>query len=106
MPCPLCYDTGWKPAEVNGNGRVAADAHGPVSPVRVVRCDCWRQNVAGQRLAGANIPKRYQHCTIANFAAYNESLERAAAQARRLAETFPASGKGLLLEGQPGVGKT
>ena len=98
MPCPLCDDTGWKPAEVNGNGQSAAH--------RVVRCDCWRQNVAGQRLAGANIPKRYQHCTIANFAVYNESLVRAAAQARRLTDTFPASGKGLLLEGQPGVGKT
>ena len=29
-----------------------------------------------------NIPQRYQHCTIANFTAYNESLERAVAQAR------------------------
>jgi DNA replication protein DnaC len=106
MPCPLCNDTGWKQAEINGNGKSATGAHQPVRPVRVVRCDCWRQNVVGQRLAGANIPKRYQHCTIANFAAYNESLLKAAAQARRLTETFPASGKGLLLEGQPGVGKT
>jgi DNA replication protein DnaC len=93
MPCPLCDDTGWKPAD-------GSDAR------RVVRCDCWRQNVADERLAGANIPKRYQHCTIANFSAYNESLERAAGHARRVAESFPVVGKGLLLEGQPGVGKT
>ena len=37
---------------------------------------------------------------------YNESLERAVAQARQVAERFPVVSKGLLLEGQPGVGKT
>jgi DNA replication protein DnaC len=93
MPCPLCDDTGWKPVDDNGVRRV-------------VRCDCWRENVGQQRLADANIPKRYQHCTIANFAAYNESLERAAERARQLAQAFPVVGKGLFLEGQPGVGKT
>lgn len=93
MSCPLCDDTGWKPVESEG--------------VRnVVRCDCWREGVGRQRLANANIPKRYQHCTIANFAAYNESLERGAEQARQLAEAFPVVGKGLFFEGQPGVGKT
>jgi DNA replication protein DnaC len=93
MPCPLCDDTGWKPVDDNGVRRV-------------VRCDCWRESVGQQRLADANIPKRYQHCTIANFAAYNESLERAAESARQLAQAFPVVGKGLFLEGQPGVGKT
>ena len=95
MPCPLCDDTGWKPEPQDGN-----------RPVRVVRCDCWRENVGRQRLQSAQIPKRYQHCTIANFTIYNETLERAAAQARRLADAFPVVGKGLFLEGQPGVGKT
>src|SRR5581483_5081270 len=37
---------------------------------------------------------------------YNASLEKAVAHARRVAEAFPVSTKGLLLEGQPGVGKT
>ena len=73
MPCPLCDDTGWKPVERDGVRRVE-------------RCDCWRDSISRQRLADANIPKRYQHCTIANFTAYNESLERAAAQARSIAE--------------------
>ena len=66
----------------------------------VVRCDCWRDTVGRQRLDSANIPKRYQHCTIANFTAYNESLERAAIQAQKLAESFPAVGRGLFLEGR------
>jgi DNA replication protein DnaC len=93
MPCELCDDTGWKPVDRDG--------------VRtVVRCDCWRDQVGRQRLSDANIPTRYQHCTIANFAAYNESLERAASKARRIADSFPVVSKGLFLEGQPGVGKT
>src|SRR5437762_11690246 len=93
MPCPLCDDTGWRPVD-GSEGR------------RVVRCDCWREGVGRQRLTDANIPKRYQHCTIANFCAYNESLERAVARTRQMAETFPAVGRGLFLDGQPGVGKT
>jgi DNA replication protein DnaC len=93
MACAICDDTGWKPIEERGVRRV-------------VRCDCWRERIGRSRLADANIPRRYQHCTLANFLAYNESLERAVAMARRLAETFPAAGIGLFLEGQPGVGKT
>ena len=99
-PClaAACDDTGWKPARSSRSVR------------RVVRCDCWREQLGQQRLADANIPKRYQHCTLANFTAYNESLERAARQARRVpdrAACLPSSSRGgLLLEGQPGVGKT
>jgi DNA replication protein DnaC len=93
MACPICDDTGWKPIEDNG-------VH------RVVRCDCWRERLTRERLADANIPKRYLHCTLDNFTAYNESLQKAVALARRVAEAFPVVTKGLLLEGQPGVGKT
>ncbi len=99
MPCPLCDDTGWKPIDEKGVRRV-------------VRCECWRDQVGQHRLADANIPKRYLHCTFANFSAYNPSLERALEQARRVPDRFPAAndlreqGRGLLLEGQPGVGKT
>jgi DNA replication protein DnaC len=98
MPCPLCDDTGWRSVD---------DVEAATSGVRrVVRCDCWRESVGHQRLAGANIPKRYQHCTIANFTVYNESLEQATVKARQLADAFPVVNKGLFFEGQPGVGKT
>jgi DNA replication protein DnaC len=101
MPCPLCDDTGWKPVE-DGSTR-----NGSGSGVRrVVRCDCWKQQVGATRLVDANIPKRYQHCSLDNFVVYNESLAKAVDQARRVADAFPAVTKGLLLEGQPGVGKT
>lgn len=91
MACPFCDDTGWKPVEESGVRRV-------------VRCDCWREKVGQQRLADANIPKRYQHCTLTNFLAYNESLESAVRKAQAVAKD--PIGKGLLFEGQPGVGKT
>src|SRR5438105_14477685 len=99
MPCPLCDDTGWKPIEARdaASGRVVR---------RVVRCSCWLEQIGQRRLVDANIPKRYQHCTLGNFLAYNESLERAVVQARRVADAFPVVGRGLFLEGQPGVGKT
>ena len=62
---------------------------------------------AATRLATANIPKRYQHCTLGNFAAYNETAAEGR-RARRDASPmpFPVVSRGLLLEGQPGVGKT
>jgi DNA replication protein DnaC len=91
--CPLCDDTGWRPFDENGVRRVA-------------RCDCWRDSVGQQRLDEARIPKRYVHCTLDNFTAYNESLVRAVSRARAVADAFPQAQKGLFFEGQPGVGKT
>jgi DNA replication protein DnaC len=104
MPCPLCDDTGWKPADApsTSSGKRASAGSGR----RVVRCDCWRENIGRQRLADANIPKRYQHCTLGNFTAYNESLERAVQGASTFAAAFPNVNRGLFFEGEPGVGKT
>jgi DNA replication protein DnaC len=99
MSCAQCDDTGWKPVEVEGVRRV-------------VRCECWRDRAGAHRLADANIPKRYLHCTFDNFSAYNESLERALEAARRIPERFERAaarelvGRGVFLDGQPGVGKT
>jgi DNA replication protein DnaC len=96
MPCALCDDTGWKPVDIDGVRRVE-------------RCDCWRSEAQRRRLGTANIPKRYQHCTLGNFDAYTESLQRAVTLAGRVVESFPAGeggDRGLLLMGMPGVGKT
>ena len=95
MACAQCDDTGWRSVEDDNTG-----------VRRVVRCDCWRDRLGQTRLADARIPRRYQHCTLENFTAYNESLQRAINQARRMADAFPAVNRGLFFEGQPGVGKT
>ncbi|MEI6668604.1 MAG: ATP-binding protein [Acidobacteriota bacterium] len=73
---------------------------------RATRCDCWRDQLASRLTADARIPRRYQHCDLANFRAYNESLVRARGRALKLAEAFPVIERGLFLEGPPGVGKT
>ena len=99
MPCERCDDTGWKPTDVDGVRRV-------------VRCECWRDQAGAHRLTDANIPKRYLHCTFENFSAYNESLERALDAAKRIPDRFDRAasrelvGRGVFLDGQPGVGKT
>jgi DNA replication protein DnaC len=95
--CPICDDSTWKTIEVDGIERVA-------------RCDCWIEKAARSRLAHANIPTRYQHCTLTNFLAYNDSLKRAVDYAQKVVSDFPGRSterdRGLLLIGLPGVGKT
>jgi DNA replication protein DnaC len=93
VPCAICNDTGWKTIELDGVSRVT-------------RCECIRESAAARRLAEARIPRRYQHCDLANYTAYNEKLTKALEHATRLAEGFPVVERGLLLLGPPGVGKT
>src|SRR5262245_18300554 len=96
IPCPLCDDTGWKPVEE------AASNGGSRGVRRVVRCDCWRRTLSEKRLADANIPKRYQHCTIDKLRAYNDSLQEAVDSAARFVESYPVVERGLLFLGHAG----
>src|SRR5207249_4029724 len=94
MPCPICDDSHWKPIDENGVRRV-------------VRCDCWYDRLSERCLSEAKIPKRYTHCTLDNFRAYNDSLREAIERARAFVERFPGgTDRGLLLLGHAGVGKT
>ena len=93
MACGICDDTGWKTIEVDGVSRVA-------------RCDCMRESAAARLLSEARIPRRYQHCDLDNYTAYNTQLTKALQHASRLAEGFPVVDRGMLLLGPPGVGKT
>jgi DNA replication protein DnaC len=94
MICARCDGTGWRPVEDGGVRRV-------------VRCECWRDSVAGKLADDARIPPRYRRCDLDNFLLYeNERLRAAVAHARRFAASFPAVDKGLCLIGPPGIGKT
>lgn len=92
--CPLCQGSGWKPAGT-----------------RVTRCDCVAGTRAEKLLERARIPRRYEHCELAEFDTRfhgaNASLEAAHLLARRFVEEYPShDAAGLLLVGDIGVGKT
>lgn len=63
-------------------------------------------------LERARIPKRYEHCTLENYEAgyrgADKSLRAARLLAHRFVDGYPieTEGKGLLLSGDIGVGKT
>ena len=96
--CPLCAGSGWKP--------VAGAADGGVT-----RCDCRLRARGGALIAGARIPKRYEHCELSNFhtdfPGANQSIGLAHITATRFVQEFDLrQGVGLLLVGNAGVGKT
>ena len=70
----------------------------------------WRG--AARMLEQAKIPRRYEKCTLkdfnTNYEGADRSLQSALAQARGFVKGYPVetNGKGLLLVGPVGVGKT
>ena len=75
-------------------------------------CVCRITRRAERMVAQARIPERYRHCTLDDFvpsyAGKNNSLESALVQARNFVKAYPVetNGKGLLLLGSVGLGKT
>lgn len=75
-------------------------------------CDCQDMEREQRRLAAAQIPERYRHCSLdtfeTSFHGSDPSLERALTTARRFVDEYPVdtAGKGLLFVGDIGTGKT
>jgi len=95
--CPLCSGSGWKPV--------------PGAEHSVTRCDCQLRARAGTLIAAAHIPKRYEHCELSNFTidfpGADRSISLSQITASRFVQEFdPRDGKGLLLVGGIGTGKT
>ena len=90
--CPRCYGTGLE--IVPGEG--------------ARRCDCQSSDHLQRLFQSARIPARYQHCTLANYDAGNsEPMWIAKREAQIVLDDFLAiDGRGLLLIGPVGVGKT
>lgn len=91
--CPLCHDTHWQSIEVDG-------------VERVVRCECWRGDVAARLLADARIPPRFARAELGNFEHDMNTQRQAWQKATAFVEAFPVVDRGLLLFGPHGVGKT
>jgi DNA replication protein DnaC len=98
--CPLC----------DGAGMVLALSPAGVRVARVCQCQLAAQS--GYRVTAARIPKRYQHCSLdsyeTGFRGADASMRQAHLTARRFVEAYPVEtdGKGLLITGSIGVGKT
>lgn len=103
--CPLCGGTGWKTAKtIQENGRSRTERP-------VTRCDCQLRARAQSLLTAARIPRRYEHCELANydtdFPGAHPSLCEAHFTASNFAEKCdPRGDKGLLIIGKIGTGKT
>jgi DNA replication protein DnaC len=75
-------------------------------------CVCRVERRASRMMGRAHIPRRYEHCSLENydlqFQSANETLEAAHFRAKKFVESYPleTDGKGLLLTGAIGVGKT
>src|SRR5947209_673395 len=95
--CPMCEGTGWKTVTAGADRQVT-------------RCDCRVQARFQSLLAGARIPKRYEHCELSEFDTHYEgshpSQQKALLEARGFVENYPVESTGLLLIGTVGVGKT
>jgi DNA replication protein DnaC len=92
--CNVCGGSGWKPVERDGLRAVES-------------CSCRTQPRTEQWwMQRAAIPKRYHHCDFADFNTLNDTLSYAKIKARGFADNYPFVREGLLLLGNPGVGKT
>jgi DNA replication protein DnaC len=75
-------------------------------------CECQEAERELLRIAAAGIPKKYRNCTLdtfeTDFNGASPTLARALAIARQFVDAYPVDtgGKGLLITGPNGVGKT
>ena len=97
--CPICNGSNLR--IVQRDGRQFAEP-----------CPCRIQRRANRRVTQAQIPRRYEHCSLDNydtqFPSSHRTLSSAHLRARKFVESYPleTAGTGLLITGSIGVGKT
>jgi DNA replication protein DnaC len=75
-------------------------------------CECRHEQRVSRLRVRAAIPRRYEHCSLdsyeSSFPGADRSLEPAVMMARRFVDRYPVDtdGRGLLMTGSIGVGKT
>ncbi len=95
--CPICNDVGMIVTERPDGTRLAST------------CECRIARQAARAVLQSRIPERYRHCTIDNYETMgNASLSKATLTVRNFVKAYPleTDGKGLLLIGSVGLGKT
>ncbi|HEX3660701.1 MAG TPA: ATP-binding protein [Acidobacteriaceae bacterium] len=98
--CPRCGGAGVRVLSNPGGGST------------IETCECQAEQRAARLMKRAGIPTRYEHCSLdsyeASFPGADRSLVAAHLMARRFVDGYPATtgGRGLLLTGSIGVGKT
>jgi DNA replication protein DnaC len=98
--CPKCDGMGMLVVR-HPNGRFAAEP-----------CECRFERRVSSLLERAHIPRRYQHCSFESYEAQFPGADRSLAEARLKAQGFvdgypvTTEGRGLLMTGSIGVGKT
>ena len=92
--CSRCNGSGWVP--------LGGDA------LRVEPCGCQGDLRRRQRMVSASIPKRYEHCSLDSFKEKSTVLKNAKTRVQEFIDLWPATdgGRGLLMMGTCGVGKT
>ena len=90
--CAFCYGTGME--VVPGKG--------------ARRCRCRTEERQAKLLAAAHIPRRYEHCSLANYhlVSGNGTQLHAFNYAFKLVDEYPTIDRGLLFMGPVGTGKT
>ena len=94
--CERCRGTGWELIESDGREAVR-------------RCECAERRRRQRRLREAGIPTRYGDCRLDSFELWNpadKTLEIALRRTEEFCDLYPHVGKGLLLMGPVGTGKT
>ncbi len=96
-PDPVCE-------ECDGTGyRILDQAEGPS---RAVECRCRQGQRSEYLLDQARIPRRFQRCEFENYHGISPKQQLAKQQVERFGREYPVPEYGLLLMGEPGVGKT
>ncbi len=94
-PCPICGGTKFE-IRRRGDGTTSA-----------VPCACSFSGRGERLLRSANIPRRYDHCSLDSFEIHDPSHEAALRIAREWVERWPDRIEhGILFLGEPGTGKT
>jgi len=98
--CPICEGAGLRIVRREDGAQFAEP------------CVCRLEQRTRRLLDRAQIPRRYEHCTLdsyeSGFGGAHRTLGAAHLRARKFVETYPLDsvGTGLLLTGSIGVGKT